>query len=181
MKALKIFSSITALAVLAACGGGDSNAPSTVISFDNTAYIGNYVYSDISCNRFDYNSTQYAKRMSFVISANAVAYTESVYNDSACTVLAGTLVITDNLSWSAGTIGGASIAYIQATFNSFKVSPTNASSTVTLTSLPSATTEDQKSILKLIGTSLYSQAHDSPVDANGYATSFEATPFAIKQ
>jgi hypothetical protein len=185
MNIFKILSTIAAVTALAACGGGgggDTSSAPTAATFDPTVFQGTYTASDTACKSFAYGNNQYSKRTTLTIDSTTVVGRRDIYSDAACTTQIGTLTITDNISFSASTLegGNTNIANLKYAFSGFKLSSVNPSSPVVMTSLPGPDKND-KTIIKLVGSALYGAASSSPVDANGYPTTFNTTKLGTKQ
>jgi hypothetical protein len=185
MNALNFFSIVAAATMLAACGGGggDASPAPTAATFEPTLFYGTYADSDNACKRFTYGNNQYSKRTTLTIDATTAVGMRDIFSDAECTMQIGSLAITVNIELSASTLedGNINIANLQSTYGGFKLSSLNPSSPVVMTSRPDPGRQG-KGIIKLVGSALYSGASSSPIDANGYPTTFDFTsPIATKK
>jgi hypothetical protein len=89
------------------------------------------------------------------------------------------MTITKNVLLSPSTVQGANVANIQITFLGFKLSSVNSATPVTLNSIPGGTAVE-KLAFKLVGSSLY-VGNPSPLDADGYPTTFNSIVIATKK
>ena len=170
---------LTAFALTACGGGGDSSTPAanatpvatgtgttdasggtastpvnpgmTASGFDATEFLGEWRRTNAaSCHSgFDYNPAYYFKNDKIVISAIDIVGTQTVYTDAACTLKAGTVTETLNLVFSAATVAGKTNV-ARVSANFAKYSQdTDGGSGITLTSVPGKTPDDIKGVKSL--------------------------------
>lgn len=173
---------------LVGCGGGGSSTSPTPttpapVAFSSAAFVGTWNNVVPGCYaNFAYNTALFYKVDATVISATQVDFVMTVYSDAACTLKAGKVTDSYNVTFKDGGASGTiQLTKMALTFFGFS-SGADGGSGITLKKVPdgAASGGSRKYMIGVDGTKFYGTDGTAALDAEGYPTKVTAAPTASK-